>query len=61
MAPESLRPSAGGGRWRERYRFIRLLAFWLACSMRDTLRITCREGEGGKDVSEVVGSSPSLV
>lgn len=28
------------------YRFIRLLAFWLAASMRDTLRIAC--GERGR-------------
>lgn len=27
------------------YRFIRLVAFWLAWSMRDTLRVACRERE----------------
>lgn len=39
----------GGRKGGTFYRFIRLLAFWLACSMRDTLRTACRERESRRD------------
>lgn len=37
-------------KWKTSYLFMRLLAFWLALSMRDTLRTAC--GEGARPVSE---------
>lgn len=42
-----------GERWRDSYRFMRLLAFWLAASMRDTLRIACRERGRKKETGNV--------